>query len=308
MIALLISLLLNALTVRSLNDEILDMLPGPVVELFSTDEIRDTADDLYLPVEQLHSLTPSGLPHHVLRLKVGAVVMLLRNMDLASGLSNGTRMKVLDISKHVLKCEILCGQYAGNVVFLPKLDITCSSRDTPVPFTRNQFPIRLAFAMTINKAQGDTFDWIVLYLTAPVFAHGQLYVAMSRVKSRSNIKICLGPHPQQGKTGEHVITLNKVDRSVIAAFREHLMYCNSLPRLEVPSFQELLQDISKVAQPVRTSRLPTLCRRRVPEQPFVRPAVSPIPGQTSFSPLLQDEPMMTPSHPPSRGNIFFYIQ
>ena len=46
--------------------------------------------------------------------------------------------------------------------------------------TRRQFPVRLAFAMTINKAQGQTLKTVAIYLHEPVFAHGQLYVALSR--------------------------------------------------------------------------------------------------------------------------------
>ncbi|CAG8766244.1 28540_t:CDS:2, partial [Gigaspora margarita] len=52
-----------------------------------------------------------------------------------------------------------------------------------------QFPIKLAFALTINKAQGQTVPKLGLYLPEPVFTHGQLYVALSRVRSRRDIKI-----------------------------------------------------------------------------------------------------------------------
>ncbi|KDR69846.1 hypothetical protein GALMADRAFT_77064, partial [Galerina marginata CBS 339.88] len=62
--------------------------------------------------------------------------------------------------------------------------------DTQVPFKfcRRQFPIRLCFAMTINKAQGQSVTHVGLNLQNAVFTHGQLYVAISRVTSVHNIK------------------------------------------------------------------------------------------------------------------------
>jgi ATP-dependent exoDNAse (exonuclease V) alpha subunit len=59
----------------------------------------------------------------------------------------------------------------------------------PFKFKRKQFPIRLSFAMTINKAQGKTIPIVGVYLPEPVFSHGQLYVVLSRATAKSNIKI-----------------------------------------------------------------------------------------------------------------------
>ena len=64
---------------------------------------------------------------------------------------------------------------------------------------RIQFPIRPAFAMTISKSQGQTLEYVGLWLNEPLFTHGQLYVALSRVSSRNNIKISI-PHNKNNTT------------------------------------------------------------------------------------------------------------
>jgi len=177
--------------VDEINDTILEMLPGEAVALDSTDECVDEDEAVNFPVEFLHSLTVSGLPSHVIRLKPGMPIMLLRNLDPAKGLCNGTRLIVRRATNHVIEAEIAQGANSGDRVLIPKLDMSSNDPSMPVKFTRRQFPVKPCFAMTINKSQGQTLNCIGLDLRKPVFTHGQLYVALSRARSFDSIHVLL---------------------------------------------------------------------------------------------------------------------
>lgn len=174
-------------TVDDLNETILDMFPGEKTEVMSSDKSTESAQ-LY-PMEYLNSLKASGLPLAHLTLKPGCPLMLLRNIDPANGLCNGTRMILIAIKPRVLECRILGGNHAGKTVFIPRINIEPSAEDMPVPLSRRQFPVRLAFVMTINKSQGQSVTHVGLDLRIPVFSHGQLYVALSRCTSGDRIKV-----------------------------------------------------------------------------------------------------------------------
>jgi ATP-dependent DNA helicase PIF1 len=120
--------------------------------------------------------------------------MLLRNINPAEGLCNGTRLTCRKFDKNVILAEITNGEYRGKYVFLPRIPFVPLKGDhSSIPFKRTQFPIRPCFAMTINKAQGQTLDFVGLYLPEPVFCHGQLYVALSRAKTSKCLKVLLKP-------------------------------------------------------------------------------------------------------------------
>ena len=67
-------------------------------------------------------------------------------------------------------------------------------RDFPFEWSRRQFSVRVAFAMTINKSQGQTLLNVGVWLNDSCFGHGQLYVCVSRVGSSKNIKFAIRGH------------------------------------------------------------------------------------------------------------------
>nr|XP_047129329.1 uncharacterized protein LOC105848913 [Hydra vulgaris] len=144
----------------AINEEVLDRLPGDVKVYLSADTIE--TDDLNeinnFPVEFLNSLTPSGMPVHCLKLKIGAVIMLLRNLDLKAGLCNGTRLIVRALQNNYIDGQVLTGVSVGKRVFVPRVQLTQSDSNLPFTLKRCQFSVRLAYSMTINKSQGQTFD------------------------------------------------------------------------------------------------------------------------------------------------------
>ena len=186
------------------------------IYLSSDTPISDQEEEAnnYTP-EFLNSLTPSGMPPHKLSLKCGAIVMLLRNLDIRKGLCNGTRLIIMRLHERVIDAEILTVANAGDRVFIPRIKLAPS--DTSLPFTlqRIQFPLRLSYSMTINKSQGQTFDKLGIFLSAPVFSHGQLYVAFSRARSFTDIHVKIIQSTTQGLISGQYITPNVVFKEVL---------------------------------------------------------------------------------------------
>ena len=78
--------------------------------------------------------------------------------------------------------------------FLPRIPFIPIKNEKHIfPFKQTQFPLRLSFGMTINKAQGQTLDYVGIYLPETIFSHGQLYVVLFRAKTSNSIKILVRP-------------------------------------------------------------------------------------------------------------------
>ncbi|KAL4196756.1 hypothetical protein AMTRI_Chr04g184750 [Amborella trichopoda] len=146
--------------IDELNDAVISIFPGEEHAYCSFDTLPEDYHNLYLK-EFLNTLTPSSFPLHMLRLKVGASVILLRNLNPKNSL------------------------YSINAI----------------KFKRKQFPIHLAFTMIINKSQGQIILSVGIFLEDYVFAHGQVYVALSRGTTKENTKVYIEEYLLYGQKG-----------------------------------------------------------------------------------------------------------
>ena len=144
-----------------------------------------------------------------LHLKVGAQVMFTRN-DQQKRWANGTLAKVVKLTKDEIHVELDNGE--TYVVPCCSWDSPCYEydRDTrklkkEITGTFTQYPLKLAWAITIHKSQGMTFDKMALDLSRGVFAAGQLYVALSRVRSLDGLFLSRGIIPQYAHTNREII-------------------------------------------------------------------------------------------------------
>ena len=142
--------------------------------------------------------------------------MLLRNLDADADLCNGVRAVVIRPLPRALDVLLISGSNAGTRVYIPRLVLAPKNPDLPFVLRRRQLPVKLAWRMTVNKAQGQTLVRVAIYLFTQVFSHGQLYVGLSRAGSSKDVKVLVeetdaqGRYDQQDDIDEGVYTDNVV--------------------------------------------------------------------------------------------------
>jgi ATP-dependent DNA helicase PIF1 len=117
--------------------------------------------------------------------------MFMRNIDLAVGLCNETRLIIDVLGKHYIGATVITRKNVGDKIIISRLNFIPSDPGLPFKFTTRQFPLTLCFAMTINMSQGQLLSHVSIYLPKPVFTHEQLYVALSRVTSKKGMKMLI---------------------------------------------------------------------------------------------------------------------
>jgi hypothetical protein len=197
--------------VDEFNDLMLDRLPGDESQLykpvypvctadwlligvyFSYDSIKEDEENIQSDalLEYMGLLRSPGIPDHVLRLKVGTICSLCRNLSVEKGLVKNSRVIVRRLLPMMVEVELLDDSFnrEETVFCLPRINFEFQPAFAPWSVQRRQIPLRPAYATTFNSCQGLTLDRIIINLRTPVFAHGQLYTSLSRVRQRDHARL-----------------------------------------------------------------------------------------------------------------------
>ena len=175
-------------TANRTNDALAEDFPGDAVTYVGIDKALTDEEATHYPVEFLNTLEISGIPPHTLTLKFGTPIIVMRSLS-PSKTTNGTRCIITKLNTHVIHTRISTGPYKGEHVLIPRIPLIPSDSALPFHFRRLQFPVRPCFAMTINKSQGQTFREVGIDLSTPVFTHGMLYIACSRVGTARSLTL-----------------------------------------------------------------------------------------------------------------------
>jgi hypothetical protein len=200
---------------------------GDLHTLLSSDSIADDPNHRHLSEEYLDGLPrQNGVPPHRLNLFVGAMCMLMRNLDRRRGLVNNrkciikklwmggttysgrTTHKAIEVALIVDDPDDPGGFTESQETFvIPRIMFKFAPpRAKAMSINRMQFPLVLCYALTNNKAQGQTLQRITIDQRNDSFAHGQTYVAFGRACNRDSVCVLVRPE-RAHSTGDQVSAL-----------------------------------------------------------------------------------------------------
>jgi hypothetical protein len=202
-------------SIQDHNNYFLERIPGEPVRLHAAEQLDvecgNAVEPMVVTEEFMARMHDTGAPDHTITLKPGCLIMCLRNLSPQLGVLNGTLLEVVSASAG---CRYIVANTLSEPpvrVLIPRIKFKLSVPGGAVQIERLQFPIRLAYGMTINKSQGKTLLRVLLDLRCEVFGHGQLYVGSGRVTCAANIAFLVSPDRIRASLdGEVVLTSNVV--------------------------------------------------------------------------------------------------
>lgn len=179
--------------IQEINQAVLDRMPGQMISLCATDTLSGAQDgtqgnsEYNYPPEILNAIHASGGPPGMLNLKVGAIIVFIRNVNFFQGMVNGQKARVIEISQRLLRVQLLTPD--KPIVNVPRIDFDLQAGPRGVHFGRRQFPITLCFASTFHRCQGQTLTRVGIDLRNQPFTHGMAYVCMSRPQAAHQMTV-----------------------------------------------------------------------------------------------------------------------
>ena len=137
-----------------------------------------------LQIDYIQKMDFPDLPPHKLRIYSGDPFILTRNIDISSQLAKSKKCHAKSLEQDILKISL-----DEKDVYLIRMDL--EKEFNGMKFIRTQIPIRLCYASTVHKSQGQTLEKVVLDLRGNFWEHGQMYVGLSRVRDPKNLLILL---------------------------------------------------------------------------------------------------------------------
>jgi hypothetical protein len=189
--------------VDSFNKTILNAIPGTAKTYLAADSLKEVDEAGLTPpdsvLDYVAKHTPPGMPPHSLTIKTNAVFRLLRNFSLDLGLVKNVRVVVIDVGTRIVTVRLLrgmsgvTGTYVDSEdILIPRISFT-ATLPSGHTLLRRQFPLAPAYSTTFNSCQGLTLDMVGVDLRRPVFSHGQLYTALSRIRNRGHARTLFRP-------------------------------------------------------------------------------------------------------------------
>ena len=175
------------------NSNVQNLNPHQINVLFSHDQLCDVDDPhghlaLCLTESVLNKFNSNGIPPHILQLKLFDICFVTRAMK-SINLASNSRVKILSISNKIIRVQVL-NDPNRRTELIPKIRFKFRMKfGQSYQMLRTQFPLRIAYAFTYNKAQSQTINKVFVDCTAPPFDHGHLYVSLSRHRNPDNIKL-----------------------------------------------------------------------------------------------------------------------
>jgi hypothetical protein len=212
------------------NTLIQDLNPNESIPLLSKDEFNEVDDphgylQQNLTPDMLNSINANSIPLHSLNLKVNDVCLVLRPL-MCDDIATNMRVQILEISEFLIRALILTDNI-NRTILIPRIRFKFRFSYGSFEMLRTQFPLRLAYSMTINKAQGQTLQNVLFDCRKPPFSHGHTYVAMSRVRDVNNIKLFISDDQKHTITSEDSTIPDKIVPKIPNIVYQHVIQLNS---------------------------------------------------------------------------------